>query len=168
MNTAVARTIPKARVGTRGIVVGISLGLIITGFIAFPLMAVVAPTGGGGAPQRIAVVIEDDLGWQAIFVEFLQGAGFVVQPCVTFCDHPQAMVFIVDGLDPNEIPVGPGFVRTLRANHPNAFIVGKSSNLAFRLPGSHETLQMQFLAAGANAVWETSGSLESLINLLPK
>lgn len=168
MNTAVARSIPRRRVGTRGIAVGVTLGLIITGFIAWPMMAVMAPTGGGSTPQRIAVVIEDDLGWQAIFVEFLESAGFVVQACVTFCDNPQATVFLVDGLDPNEIPVGPGFVRTLRASHPNAFIVGKSSNLAFRAPGSSETLQMQFLAAGANAVWEASGSLESLINLLPK
>ncbi len=165
---AKAPSIPIPRVrGGRLIAVAGTFGLIITGFIVLPIFAAVGTSSGGAPAPRVAVVIEDDAGWLAIFTEVLQGAGFTVQPCPTFCDHPSAVLFIVDGLDPNGVVVGPGYVRTLRAAHPGGTIIGKSSFLGFRDAGTGQTLEALFLAAGANAVWETTADLDDLQNLFP-
>ena len=115
---------------------------------------------------KVAVIIDDDPDWLSIFDESLVSAGFTVQRCQTFCDNPDASVFLVDARDEWEDVVGPGFVRTLRSSHPRAVIIGMSSTLNYTQPGATGTVQAQFLLAGANGVWNKSDSLAALLSLL--
>lgn len=120
-------------------------------------------------PQmRIAVVIDDDIGWREIFAEIIGASGFTVIRCPTFCDDPQASVFVVDAQDPNGIVVGPGFVKTIRASHPDAVIIGISGNLDFIQAEASLTVRAQFIAAGANVAWDKSDfSIAKMRSLLP-
>lgn len=100
--------------------------------------------------QRVAVVIDDAMSWQEIFVEELQKLRFEVKADVTYCDHPEAEVIIVDAQNPSGKVVGPEYVQRLRALHPQAFIVGASAALELIQKGATVSVQKQFIQAGAN------------------
>jgi len=109
--------------------------------------------GGCAMPtpqSRIAIVIDDEERWRSIIVEELQKVGYTVHSCPTFCDYPGATVIVVDAQDPSRAVVGPGYVKTLRLSHPQAFIVGLSAALELIQPGASVSIRAQFTLAGTN------------------
>lgn len=116
--------------------------------------------------QKKVIVIDDDLGWGNILKLHLASLGFSVRVCPTFCDEPDANFFVIDGQDPQEQIVGPGFIRSIRSAHPDAFIVGISGRLDTLEAGQSETIRIQFMVAGANAVINKGGSIEEQLKAL--
>ena len=112
----------------------------------------------------MAIVIDDDIDWGETVAEKLRMLGFNVKVCLTFCDQPEATVFLVDAQDKG-IVVGPGFVMSLRANHPDAIIIGMSSKLDFIQASMTQTVREQFLAAGANYAVSTENVTTTLKSL---
>lgn len=100
----------------------------------------------------IAVVIDDDPGWQRKFTRILEvAARFEVRVSSAFMDLEEATLFVVND---------PEFVSRLRVSHPEAKIIGTGEAVKTIPPYAGKSVEEQHLAAGADHVLEKNSFME--------